>query len=470
MANGSGKGRHSGVERFFRISAAGTTVRTEVIAGLATFMTMAYIIFVNPAILSLGSVFPNGGSPGVPFNAAITATALGAALATLVMGLYANYPFALASGMGINAMVAFGLILGAKLSWQQAMGIIFWEGALVTLFVLTNVREAVFNAIPVTLKRAIGVGIGLFIAVIGLVEGHIVTASEATVVQYNHAFGHDPVAVVTALGLLITAWLMARRTRGAILLGIVVTTVIGILVDVVLVDKLGYFGKAHVLSAGALAGAAKVVETPSFATFFKLDFSVILQVGLWAWIFALMMTDFFDTMGTVVAVGGEAGLLDSRQRLPRLNRVLLVDSGAAVAGGLFGASSITTYIESAAGVAEGGRTGLTSVVVALCFLVSIFFAPIIGLVPTAGTSPALIIVGFLMITVVRDIDFKNLEEAIPAFVTMITIPLTYSITSGIGYGFILYSLIKLFRGRGRDVHWLLYVVSVLFAVSIYLGK
>lgn len=439
------------MEAFFKLRERGTDVRTEVIAGLATFMTMSYIIFVNPIILA---------DAGVPFVSAIAATALTAAICTLLMGLTTNYPFAVAAGMGINAAVAYGMVLGAGLSWQTAMGVIFVEGVLVTLFVLSNVRETVFNAIPTNLKRGIGVGIGLFIAVIGLNAAHFFVESPATKITYNPNFVKDPVALVAVIGLIITAWLIIRKTKGAILIGIVASTLLAILSDAAL--------GTQVLSPGALEGAASVVALPQFGTVFQLDIAGALRGVALTWVFAMLITDFFDTMGTVVAVGSEGGFVTREGKLPGLRNVLLADSLSAVAGGLMGTSSNTTYIESAAGVAEGGRTGLTSVVTAICFALAIFFSPIIGLVPAAATAPALILVGFLMLMVVREFDWNNLEELIPAFLTMLTIPLTYSIAHGIGYGFILYTLIKVLRGKAGEVHWLMYIVSLAFIASYFL--
>lgn len=441
------------LERFFKLSENGTTVRTEVIAGLATFMTMSYIIFVNPGILS---------AAGVPFVPAVAATALCAGIVTLLMGLYSNYPFALAAGMGLNAAVAFGLVKGAGASWQVAMGVIFIEGVLVLLFVLTGLRESVFGAIPTNLKRAIGVGIGLFIATIGMNGAHFFVANPATVIGFNTNLVHDPVAVVAAVGLVITSVLVASRVRGAILLGILAATVVAIIVEVT-----GFLG-GNVLAEGALAGSAQVVALPQFSTVFQLDIGGALRLGMLSWVFAFLITDFFDTMGTVVAIGGEGGYLDKQGRLPRLRNVLLVDSLGAIMGGLFGVSSNTTYIESAAGVGEGGRTGLTSVVVAICFFLSIFFSPIVGLVPAAATAPALVVVGFLMIQTLKEMDWDNWDELIPGFLTIITIPLTYNIAYGIGFGFILYSLIKLVRGKASEVHPLLYVVSLAFLISFFL--
>ncbi len=426
-------------ERMFKLKENGTDVRTEIIAGITTFMTMAYIIFVNPSILS---------AAGVPAAGATVATALAAGLITIVMGLATNYPFALASGMGLNAFVAFGLVKGMGLTWQTAMGMIFLEGLIITLLVLTNFREAVMNAIPITLKRAIGVGIGLFIAFIGFQEAKFVVASPATLVQLGSFL--KPETWVAALGLVITAFLVARRVRGGILLGILATTVIALFTGVTKLPTRSWV-------------SAKL----DTSTILALDVRSALNIGLWTTIFALLITDFFDTMGTVIAIGGEANFLDKQGRLPRLKNVLLVDSFAAMLGGLFGASSVTTYIESAAGVGEGGRTGLTAVVTGILFLLAVFFAPIAGIVPAAATAPALIIVGFLMMTVVKDIRFDQYDEAIPAFLILLGIPLTYNISYGIGLGFISYTVIKALRGKFKDIHPLMWIVALGFAANFF---
>lgn len=430
------------IEQFFRMKERKTDVKTEVIAGLATFMTMAYIIFVNPIILK---------DAGVPQAGAIFATALGAGIMTLAMGLFTNYPFALASGMGLNAFLTYSVVLGLKLTWQEAMGMVVIEGLIVTLLVLTRVREAVMEAIPTSLKRAIGVGIGLFIAFIGLQGAGFVVSSPATMVTFGSF--KKAGAIVALFGLLVTAFMMAYRIKGSILIGIVLSTILAILLGVATLPK-------------------QVVSVPtadSFSTLFRFSLRALFEPALWAVIFAFLITDFFDTMGTVVAIGGEAGFMDKEGRIPGLRNILLVDSLSAVVGGLFGASSITTYVESAAGVSEGGRTGLTSVVVAILFFLSIFFAPVIGIVPPAAVAPALIVVGFLMMTVVKDIPFGDFDEAFPAFLTILTIPLTFSIARGIGYGFIAYTLIKLFTGKSREVHLLMYITAALFAISFWIG-
>lgn len=422
----------------FDIEQRGSSVGREVVAGVTTFVTMAYVLFVNPSIL---------GAAGIPREAVAVATAVASCVATLAMGLYANYPFALAPGMGLNGALAFGIVAGMGVPWQTAMGVVFVEGAIVTILVLTNVREAVMDAIPFEMKQAIGAGIGLFIAFIGLMQSGIVVKSESTLVTFGSF--RDPGVLLTFGGLFATAALLALRVRGAILLGVLLTALAGIPMRITrLPDRV--FALPH---------------PGSLATFFQLDVAGALQVGLLSTVFAFLITDFFDTMGTVVAVAGEGGLL-SGGRLPRIRRVLLVDSLAAVLGGLVGSSSVTTYVESAAGVAEGGRTGLASVVTAGLFALAIFIAPVLVVVPAQATAPALIVVGFLMLgTVVREIRFDRYDEAFPAFVTLLTVPLTYSIARGIGYGFLTYCVVKILTGRARQVHPAMWVAAVLFVVS-----
>ena len=441
---------------FFRFSERGTNFRTEIVAGLTTFMTMAYIIFVNPAILGTEGT-------GLPIPGVFFATCVAAAAACIAMGLFANFPVALASGLGLNAIVAFTLILGLGLPWQQAMAVVVVEGALVTILVLTNLREAVLNAIPMSLKFAIAVGIGLFIAFIGLKNGGIVVQDPATYLALGD-FTQGPV-ILAVFGLVLTLALVARQIRGGILAGIVLTGVVGMI-----------FG---------------VIPLPESIVDFRFDTSTIgggvlavpqvLQISLIPVIFALFMTDFFDTMGTIIAVGQEGKLLDENGRPPQTKRILLVDSLAAAGGGAMGASSVTSYIESGSGVAEGGRTGLTSVVVGLLFLVALPFAPLVavfgGSIPIPGpgegeeifvspvTAPALVVVGYLMMTAVRFIPWDQVDDAIPAFLTILTLPLTFNISYGIGFGFISYVLIKLARGRPGEVHPLLYGAAILFALA-----
>ena len=443
---------------YFKLKERKTTVRTEIVAGITTFMTMAYIIFVNPAILS------QGGATGIPFEAAVIATCIGAGLMSMIMGLVTNTPFALASGMGINAVVIFTIVFGLGLSWQQAMGIIVIEGIIVTIFVLTGLRSMIMRAIPMGLKYAIGVGIGLFIAFIGTQQGGFVDINPVTAVTLGDFTANY--TQLAAFGLVLTAILVAFRIKGGILLGIAGTAIVGMIFRVVPLPT----------------QFVSVPTKESFATFFQADIvgavwsNGMVNVAALVMVFALFMTDFFDTMGTVIGVGGEAKLLDKDGALPNLRRVLLIDSLAAVAGGLFGASSVTTYIESASGVSDGGRTGIMPTVTGFLFLVSIFFAPLIavvgggvevaeGVYKYPVTASALIIVGFLMMTVMTKIDFVDYEIGIPAFLTIIIMPFTYSISYGIGFGFISYTLIKLFRGKIKQLHPLMIIVSLLFVVA-----
>src|SRR5918993_150805 len=452
-----GRGEIETLGTFFRFSERGTNLSTEVVAGLTTFMTMAYIVFVNPAIL--GTKGTGLSVPGVFF-----ATCVAAAVACIAMGLVANFPLALASGLGLNAIVAFTLILSQGLSWQQAMAVVVVEGLLVTALVLTNLREAVLNAIPLSLKFAIAVGIGLFIAFIGLKNAGLVVPNTETYVALGD-LTQGPV-LLAAFGLIVTLGLVARGMRGGILIGIFLTGIVGMLFGVVPTPKgiVDFSFDTSTVGGGVLA-------VPQ-----------VLQLSLLPVIFALFMTDFFDTMGTMFAVAQEGKFLDEEGRVPQARRILLVDSLAVILGGSMGASSVTSYIESGWGLAEGGRTGVTSLVVGLLFLPPLPFSPLISVFggslpipdPAGGndpllvspvTAPALIVVGFLMMTAVRLIPWDHFDEAIPAFLTILTLPLTFNISYGIGFGFISYVLIKLSRGRAGEVHPLLYGTALLFALA-----
>ncbi|HHT27377.1 MAG TPA: NCS2 family permease [Firmicutes bacterium] len=440
------QGKSSGMlEDLFKLNSRNTTVSTEVMAGITTFMTMSYIIFVNPAILA---------DAGVPQAGATTATIIGAALMCILMGLVTNYPLALASGMGLNAFLAYGVIIGRSLPWQTGMLIIFIEGVIVTLLVLTNVREHIMNAIPMDIKRAIGAGIGLFITLIGLMNSGLVVISDGL-----PAFGdiRDPGTLLATIGLLFTAVLVARRVHGALFIGIIVSTLLGMLpwIGATQLPPIGSWISLN-LDFSTFGGALSKTAFSGFS------------LGLTGIIFAFLLSDFFDTMGTVISVGGQAGLVDKEGRLPGLRNVLFIDSIAAAIGGLFGASSITTYVESASGVSVGGRTGLTSVVAGLFFLLALLFIPLIGAVPGQATAPALVIVGFLMMTVAKEIEWDNASTAIPAFLTLAGIPLTYSIADGIGMGILGYIIIQLFAGNGKKMHPLLYIVGALFVVHFLL--
>jgi adenine/guanine/hypoxanthine permease len=445
--------------RRFGVGDRRTSLHTEIVAGVTTFMTMAYILFVNPAILST----PGPGAEGLPFPAVLTMTALVAGVMTIAMGVVANYPFAIASGLGLNAVVAFQLVAGQGLTYPEAMGVVVTEGLIITVLVLTGFREAVLVAIPVELKQAIGAGIGLFITIIGFANSGIVVPGPGNggPVLARGDFVSARVAVFV-VGLLLTALLVARRIKGALLFGILFTTALAIIVN-----TLAGGGLWEQVGPGVARLPSEVVAAPDFSLLGDFNFGYVAKLGLLSAalaVFTLMLADFFDTMGTAIALGSEGGFLDRDKRLPRMKRVLLVDSVAAAAGGAASASSATTYIESASGIAEGGRTGLASIVTGVLFLLALFVSPLAGVIPPEATAPALILVGLLMMSVTRELPWDDFTVAIPAFLTMVVMPFNYSITDGIGWGFISYTLIKYATGHGRDVHWMLMLSSLAFVV------
>ena len=463
-------GTHSGLDRYFRISERGSTVRREVRGGLVTFMTMAYIVVLNPLIIGLAKD-GDGRTLGIPQVAGVTA--LVAAVMTILMGVVGRMPIALATGLGLNAFLA--VAVASRMSWPDAMGLIVLEGLVITVLVLTGFRIAVFRAIPAQLKTAIAVGIGLFLALIGLVDAGIVRRPGAgTVPVQLGATGSLrgwPV-LVFVLGLAITGILVARRVRGAILLGILAATVIALVVDAV-ADPGPAVGPNGQVNPGGWQLTVptwpdKVAGLPDLSLIGNFSlFGGFARIGVLAAIlivFTLMLADFFDTMGTVVAVGAEAGLLDEEGNPPDVQKVLLVDSLAAAAGGAASASSATSYVESTAGVADGARTGLASVVTGLLFVLALFLTPLVSLVPSEAATPALVIVGCLLFMQVRDLDLTDFGLVLPAFLTIVLMPFTYSITNGIGAGFVSYVLLQVARGRARSVHPLLWVVAVLFVV------
>ncbi len=438
---------------------------------------MAYIVVLNPIIIAngkdiQGQFIGDGTSPNLPLVAA--GTALVAGIMTILMGVVARVPFAMAAGLGLNAFVTFNI--ATKMTWEEAMGLVFVEGVIIGILVLTGFRVAVFNAIPAQLKTAISVGIGLFIALIGFVDSGFVRrvpAGPPLEMGIGGNLTSWPI-LVFVVGLLVTAILVARKVKGAILIGIIGTTLFAVIVEQVV--KAGSSSDKNPggwqLNVPAVPNSVPGLENP-FRLFKEFDpigafthGSVLLAVLL---VFTLLITDFFDTMGTIVGVGRQAGLVDEQGQLPRTREILLIDSIGAAAGGAGSVSSNTTYIESAAGVGEGARTGLASVVTGLLFLIAIFFTPLVKIVPYEAAAPALVVVGFLMMTSVRDIDFSDYEVAIPAFLTIVVMPFTYSVTNGIGAGFVSYVLIKLARGKGRAVHPLLWGVAALFVVYFALG-
>jgi AGZA family xanthine/uracil permease-like MFS transporter len=435
-------------------------VLTEVRAGATTFMVMAYIISVNPLVLGFAGV-PGLEGKGLPFAPTLTVTCLTAGVLSIAMGLATRYPLAMAPGMGLNAVVAFDLVAGRGLTWPQAMTVVLLEGVVLALLVLTRFREAVMDAVPVDLKRAIGVGIGFFIAFIGFfTSGFVVKPASGPLPVGLGALSSVPI-VVFVLGFVLTAWLVARRVQGALLVGIVATTVLAIALNGVVGDWRAF------PTPGAAQIPAAIVQAPDFSTFGRVDFGLFAKLGVVAAalvIFSIMLADFFDTIGTIIGVGGKGGFLDARGRLPRANRVLLVDSLGAALGGFANASSNTTYIESAAGVSEGARTGLASVTVGALFLLAMFFSPLAAVIPAQATAPALILVGFYMMSIAREIAWDDYEEAVPAFVTMLAMPFTWSITNGIGAGFVTWTAIKMLTGRAGQIHWMVYLTSAAFVV------
>ena len=434
------------MDHFFKISERGSSVGTEVRAGLTTFLAMAYIIAVNPSLLS---------AAGVPMTAAVTSTCFAAGIMTIFMGLFANRPLACASGMGINAVVAFSLTAVANGDWRVAMAVILLEGIVITALVLCGLREAIMDAVPVSLRHAIAVGLGIFIALLGLINGGMVVNDDATLITFGSVF--DPVFQVGAISVVVTFVLYVFKVQGFILWGIVISAVLGI-------------------PLGVTSMPSGIVQMPDFSTFgapFQMAadgsgmaiVKVFLNPTLLVFVFSIMLSDFFDTMGTAVAVAKQGDFLDEDGNVKDIRKILIVDSLAAGFGGLLGASSCTTFMESASGAADGGRTGLTSIVAGVIFLIAAFFSPLVAMIATPATCGALVMVGFLMMNVVGDIDFNDPLQGIPAFMTIIGIPLTYSISIGIGLGFISYVLMSLCMGKVRDIKPLTWVVVIAFIIS-----
>ena len=470
--------RTSTLDRYFRITDRGSTVGREVRGGLATFFTMAYIVVLNPLIIGTvpdgtGSFLGGGDAPDLALVAA--ATALVAGVMTIAMGVVANYPLALATGLGLNAFVAFGIASLPEMTWADAMGLVVLEGLIILLLVLTGFREAVFRAVPPQLKVAISVGIGLFITIIGLVDAGFIRKPVAGPVPLElgigGALGGWPV-LVFVVGLLLIVVLMALRVKGGILIGIVAATALALLVESVarLGPQVGADGpldpKGWSLNVPALPD--RWFDLPDFSLLgqFSLfgSFGKIGVISVCLLVFTLMLADFFDTMGTMVAIGAEGDLLDDDGNPPNTKRILVVDSVAAAAGGAASVSSNTSYIESATGVGEGARTGLASVVTGIAFLLATFFSPLVSIVPYEAAAPALVFVGFLMMTQVKGIDWDDMEIALPAFLTIVLMPFTYSIAAGIGAGFIAFVVLKVVRGKASVVHPLLWVTAALFVL------
>lgn len=454
------------LEKLFHLEENHTDVRTEVMAGITTFMTMAYILAVNPSILS---------ASGMDSGAVFTATALASAIATLLMAALSNYPFVLAPGMGLNAYFAYTVVLSMGYTWEMALAAVFVEGIIFLALSMTNVREQIFNSIPMNLKYAVSAGIGLFIAFIGLQNAHIVVDSATLVGMYsfkasvaNGMFSSEGITVLLALiGVLITGVLLVKGVKGNILWGILITWALGIVCQLTglyqINPEAGFYSLLPDFSNG--------ISIPSLApTFMKMDFSRVASLDFLVVMFAFLFVDMFDTMGTLIGVASKANMLDAQGRLPRIRGALLSDSVGTAVGAVLGTSTTTTFVESASGVAEGGRTGLTAVVAAILFALSLFLSPIFLAIPSFATAPALIVVGFLMLTSILKVNFEDYTEAIPAYVAVIAMPFMYSISEGIAMGIISYVVINLVTGKAKEknITPLMYVLAVLFVLKYIL--
>ena len=452
------------LDKIFHLKENHTDVKTEVMAGITTFMTMAYILAVNPNILS---------ASGMDRGAVFTATALSSFIATCLMALLSNYPFVLAPGMGLNAYFTYTVVLGMGYTWQQALSAVFAEGIIFILLSLTNVREAIFNSIPMNLKHAVSVGIGLFIAFIGLQNAKIVVGNDSTLVSIfsfkssvaEGTFSSQGITVLLALiGVLVTAILLAKNVKGGILWGILITWILGILCQLTHLyvpnADLGYYSLLPDFSNG--------ISVPSMMpTFMKMDFSIVFSLDFVVIMFAFLFVDMFDTLGTLIGVASKADMLDKDGKLPRIKGALLSDAVGTTVGAMCGTSTVTTFVESASGVAEGGRTGLTSLVAAVLFGLSLLLSPIFLAIPSFATAPALIVVGYLMLTSVTKIDFNDMTEAIPCFIAIIAMPFMYSISEGISMGVISYVVINVITGKAKEkkISVLMYVLAILFVLK-----
>ena len=452
------------LDKIFHLKENHTDVKTEVMAGITTFMTMAYILAVNPNILS---------ASGMDRGAVFTATALSAFIATCLMALLSNYPFVLAPGMGLNAYFTYTVVLGMGYTWQQALAAVFAEGIIFILLSLTNVREAIFNSIPMNLKHAVSVGIGLFIAFIGLQNAKIVVGNDSTLVSIfsfkssvaEGTFSSQGITVLLALiGVLVTAILLAKNVKGGILWGILITWILGIICQLTHLyvpnADLGYYSLLPDFSNG--------ISVPSMMpTFMKMDFSIVFSLDFVVIMFAFLFVDMFDTLGTLIGVASKADMLDKDGKLPKIKGALLSDAVGTSVGAVCGTSTVTTFVESASGVAEGGRTGLTSLVAGVLFALSLLLSPIFLAIPSCATAPALIVVGYLMLTSVTKIDFNDMTEAIPCFIAIIAMPFMYSISEGISMGVISYVVINVITGKAKEkkISLLMYILAVLFILK-----
>ena len=429
------------LERYFEFAALGTNWRTEILAGVTTFVTMAYIIFVNPSILQ---------ETGMPFRAVVAATCVSAAIGSLMMGVFARYPIALAPGMGLNAYFTYSVVMGLGVPWTVALGAVFLSGVIFLILTIFGIRQLVVSAIPPELYAAVASGIGLFIAVIGLRNSGVVVTSPATLVTLGNL--REPNTILALFGFLLTAGLLSRNVRGAMLIGVLSTTAVGVMLGLV-------SWQPNTFRLADNSGTA-----------FQLDIRGAISLGVLEIVFVFLFVDLFDNVGTLVAVGKKAALFDEANRIPRLNRILVSDATATIVGSMAGTSTVVSYIESAAGVVAGGRSGVTAVVVGLLFVVALFIAPVVGAIPAAATAPALILVGSMMASHMAEIDWTDTVVSIPAFLTILTIPLTFSIANGIAFGFMAFTALAIVRGEFRRVNWVMYVLTALFVLRFaYLG-
>ena len=435
-------GTDSFFEKQFKLKEHGTDVKTEIMAGITIFMTMGYILAVNPGMLA---------ETGMDQGGVFTATALSAAIACVMMAFMANYPFALASGMGLNAFFTYGVVFGMGHTWQFALTAVFLEGIIFIVLSFFNVREAIFNSIPMNLKKAVSVGIGLFIALIGFVNAGIVVADGGTIVSLGKLTDAAPLLAI--MGLLITGFLLAKKVKGALFFGIIITTLIGLPMGVSYIpngDFLGIFSMPPSLSEVA----------------FKFEWTNILTFDMLIVIFSFLFVDIFDTIGTLIGVASKADMLDEDGQLPRVKQALLADAIGTTVGACLGTSTVTTYVESASGVAEGGRTGLTSLTTGIMFALALVLSPLFGMIPGAATAPALILVGLFMMSPIKEIDLDDFTEAIPAFLTIVMMPFAYSIAEGIVFGMVSYVVLKLLTGKKKDVSAVMFVIAALFIAKI----
>lgn len=434
------------LERVFKLSERKTNVKTEILAGVTTFLTMSYIIFVNPSILA---------DAGIPKEAALAATIYASVFCTILMALWANYPVAVAPGMGLNAFFAYTVVLGQGLSWQTALGAVFISGVVFLILTITGIRQKIVDGVPPVLKSAIGVGIGLFIAFIGLTNAGIVVANEATFVGLGDITSLGP--LLALLGFIVAAILMAKRVKGALLISILATSIIAMIVGFISLPK----------SMGDIVS----LNLPSMSeTFLAMDIMGAIGYGIISVIFSFTIVELFDNLATLIGLTKKAGLTDENGKIQNLDRALQADAVGTMASAAFGSTALNAYVENATGISEGGRTGLTALTVGILFFLSLIFAPLIMFIPSVATAPILILVGALMLTEIKHISFDDFTDVIPVFLTIILMPLTYSIAQGLAFGFISYTILKLLTGKRDQVHWIMYLVSIAFIINFIMGS